>query len=179
VAKEGQKAEASPPAQLSSTPPGISGTNEAANRKLDGSKPPQDQKTAGTKQGLKTAKSQPSAKRQTGSVEPPHQSRSGNEIVSDLEDLTKLQERSSSKAAAPPAPRWHELAPAIRDAIPNLVVSMLIYAQKPEDRWININGVKRREGQEISSGLKLEQITPDGAIFSYRGQRFFKGVVGD
>jgi hypothetical protein len=56
---------------------------------------------------------------------------------------------------------------------------MLVYSQKPEDRWININGSKRREGEEISADLKLEAITPDGAIFSYQGHRFYKGVVED
>jgi hypothetical protein len=112
------------------------------------------------------------------SVEQPLQPWAGGGIISDLQDFTKL-EASSRKPAAPPVPKWHELAPEVRDAIPNLVVSMLIYSHKTEERWININGSKRREGQEISSGLKLEQITPDGAIFNYRGQHFFKSVVGD
>jgi hypothetical protein len=56
---------------------------------------------------------------------------------------------------------------------------MLIYSKKPDQRWININGSKRREGDEISAGLKLEEITPDGAIFSYLGTRFYKGVIGN
>ena len=182
-AKPGQKTDANradqAPSQLSSASPGASGTTEAAVKKPDSSKLPQDSKAAGTKQGPKTSKSQAEAlKKKVGPVEQPTQPRTGDGIVSDLKDFAKL-EASTSKPAGPAVPKWHELAPEIRDAIPNLIVSMLIFSQSPEDRWININGSKRREGQEISPGLKLEYITPDGAVFSYRGQRFFKGIIGD
>jgi general secretion pathway protein B len=86
---------------------------------------------------------------------------------------------AASAQGARPAPRLQELPPNVRDSIPNLHVSMLIYSGKAENRWININGSKQREGQEVAPGLKLEQITPSGAVFSYRGQRFYKGVIGD
>ena len=126
----------------------------------------------------KTSKPQAASKKAAQPAEQHPQPRTGNGIVSDFEDFAKL-EASTGRPTAPPAPKWHELAPEVRDAIPNLVVSMLVYAKNPADRWININGSRKTEGQEISSGLKLEQITPDGAILSYRGQRFFKRVVGD
>jgi hypothetical protein len=32
------------------------------------------------------------------------------------------------------------------------------------------------EGEYVASGLRLEQITPDGMIFSYKGYRFSRGV---
>ena len=135
-------------------------------------------------QGLKTTKAEtivknPTAKAETivknlsARFERFLQSRAGSGIVADLQGLPK--------PAALPEPKWRKLAPQVKDAIPNMSVSMLVYSRKPEERWININikGAKRREGQEISSGLKVEEITPDGAIFSYMGQRFYKGVVGD
>ena len=37
--------------------------------------------------------------------------------------------------------------------------------------------IKVREGQEVSSGLKVEQITPNGAILKFQGHRFRKGVL--
>jgi hypothetical protein len=166
------------PLQLSSVSPGQSGAAGAAAPKLDSSKPPQESKPAGTKQSPKGSKSPAALKKQAGSAEQSPQARTGSGIVSDLEDFTKL-EASSSKPSTPAVPKWHELTSETRDAIPNLIVSMLIYSQNPENRWININGSKKREGQEISAGLRLEQITPDGAVFNYRGQRFFKGIVGD
>jgi hypothetical protein len=33
-----------------------------------------------------------------------------------------------------------------------------------------------REGEHVVPGLKLEQITPDGMIFGYKGYSFRRGV---
>jgi hypothetical protein len=35
-----------------------------------------------------------------------------------------------------------------------------------------------REGGYLTPGLMLEQITPDGMIFSYKGYRFRHGLQG-
>ncbi len=142
------------------------------------SKLPQNPKAAGTKKGLKTANLEAAGKNQAVRVERPLRPAAASGIMSDIQPLKELGE-SSGKPAARQEPKWHELAPQIRDALPNLSVSMLIYSKRPEDRWININGSKKREGEEISAGIKLEEITPDGAIFSYQGHRFYKAVVGD
>ena len=151
--------------------PGTSKTTSAALKKPVSPKLPQSPGDAGTKKGLKTAKAETTVKNPPARFEQSLQPGAGDGIVADLKSLPK--------PAARPEPKWHELAPQVKDAIPNMSVSMLVYSRKPEERWININGAKRREGQEISSGLKVEEITPDGAIFSYMGQRFYKGVVGD
>ena len=152
--------------------------DKVAVKKPDGSNLPQNPKAAETKKGPKTADLEAAGKNQAVRVEQPLRPASDSGIMSDIQPLTELGE-SSGKPAALQAPKWHELAPQIRDALPNLSVSMLVYSKKPEDRWININGSKKRQGEEISAGLKLEEITPDGAIFSYQGHRFYKGVVGD
>jgi hypothetical protein len=33
-----------------------------------------------------------------------------------------------------------------------------------------------KEGESLAPGLKLEKITPDGVIFSYKGYRFQHGI---
>jgi general secretion pathway protein B len=152
--------------------------DKVAVKKPDGSKLPQNPKAAETKKGLKTADLEATGKNQAVRVEQPLRPAAGSGIMSDIQPLAELGE-SSGKPAALKVPRLHELAPQIRDALPNLSVSMLVYSKKPEDRWININGSKKRQGETISEGLKLEEITPDGAIFSYQGHRFYKSVVGD
>jgi hypothetical protein len=166
------------PAQPPPTTPGVSRKDEVAVKKPYGSKMPQNPKAAGTKKGLKTANLEAAGKNQAGRVERPLQPAVGSGIISDIQPLTDLGE-FSGKPAARQEQKWHELAPQIRNALPNLSVSMLVYSKKPEDRWINIDGSKKREGEEVSAGIKLEEITPDGAIFSYQGHRFYKGVVGD
>ncbi len=166
------------PAPLPPTAPGVSRGVEVAVKKPDSPKLHQNPKAAGTKKDLKTANLETTRKNPALHPEQPLQPAAASEIVSDMQTLSELG-ASSGKPAANRVQKWRELAPQIRDAIPNLSVSMLIYSKKPEDRWININGSKKREGETISAGLKLEEITPDGAIFSYQGRRFYKSVVGD
>jgi general secretion pathway protein B len=89
-------------------------------------------------------------------------------------------DRKASPSARAPAeqslPELRELPLAIRKDLPNLSFSMVVHAPRPAERMININGRTMREGQEISPGLKLEEITPNGAIFNFQGHRFRKGV---
>jgi general secretion pathway protein B len=80
----------------------------------------------------------------------------------------------------PPAePRtlsYAELPPAIQRELPKMAVSMHMYSGKPANRMASVNDKTIREGDELSPGLKLLEITPDGMIFSYRGYRFRKGL---
>jgi general secretion pathway protein B len=147
-------------------------------RKPDTAKSRQTPKAAGIKKGLKTANSQTAEKNPASPVEQPSRTAAAVEALSDMQALTGGG-TSAGKSAASQVQKWYELSQQIRDAIPDISVSMLIYSTKPGERWININGSKRREGDEISAGLKLDEITPDGAILNYRGRRFYKGVIGD
>jgi hypothetical protein len=164
-------ADPAPPVRPPASPPGASKTTAAVAKNPSGPKMQQTAKAAGTKQGLKTAKSETVVRNPPVPVEQSFPPEASSGIISDLKGLAKPAERKE--------PKWHELAPQVRDALPGMSVSMLVYSKKREERWININGTKRKEGQEISAGLKVEEITPDGAVFSYQGQRFYKGVVGD
>lgn len=57
-------------------------------------------------------------------------------------------------------------------AIPDINVSVHVFAEQPASRWVLVNGRRAHEGQEIAAGLKLERITPDGMVLQFRGQRF-------
>jgi general secretion pathway protein B len=83
----------------------------------------------------------------------------------------------SPAAADQGLPEARELPLAIQRELPSMSVSMVIYSDKPGDRMININGRMIREGQEVSPGLKVEHITPNGAILKFQGHRFRKGVL--
>lgn len=147
-------------------------------KKPDTAKSQQTPKAPGIKKDLKTANSQAAEKNPASPVEQSSRTGGAAGVLSDMQALTEGV-TSPGKPAAPQVQKWHELSPQVRDAIPDISLSMLIYSTKPGERWININGAKRREGDEISAGLKLDEITPDGAILNYRGRRFYKGVIGD
>jgi general secretion pathway protein B len=70
----------------------------------------------------------------------------------------------------------YDLPPAIQRELPDIAVQLHAYSDTPSERLVSINSIRLREGGYLMAGLKLEQITPDGMIFSYKGYRFKRGV---
>lgn len=69
-----------------------------------------------------------------------------------------------------------ELPLALQQELPPMMVSVHAYSGNPRDRLVGINNRMLREGDEVVTGLKLEQITSDGMIFGYKGYSFRRGV---
>jgi general secretion pathway protein B len=83
-------------------------------------------------------------------------------------------ERGQSKLAphiAEPISYW-ELPQGVRDNIPEIKITVLVYAEKPDDRFLLTNGQRMAEKDEMQSGVVLDEIRRDGAIFLYRKYRF-------
>ena len=79
----------------------------------------------------------------------------------------RADEMSGKKPLASPA-----MPASIRKTLPVMSVAVHAYSSAPGDRLVSINGRMLREGDILAPDLKLEQITPDGMIFTYRGYRF-------
>lgn len=71
---------------------------------------------------------------------------------------------------------FDELPAQIQREIPEIAIQFHAYSSKPGERLAYINSKKLREGDSVMPGLILEQITPDGMIFSYKGYRFKHGI---
>jgi general secretion pathway protein B len=70
----------------------------------------------------------------------------------------------------------NELPAAIKNALPPLKVSAHAYDSDPKNRMTRINDQILKEGQEMSEGLKVDQIFPGGLILLYKGYRFRIGI---
>ncbi|MGC2047096.1 MAG: general secretion pathway protein GspB [Gallionella sp.] len=70
----------------------------------------------------------------------------------------------------------NELPLQIQREIPVMTVQLHAYSSNPSERLVSINSIRLREGGSLMLGLRLEQITPDGMIFSYKGYRFQRGI---
>jgi general secretion pathway protein B len=66
----------------------------------------------------------------------------------------------------------NELPQSVLSSLPDLSLSLHLYNADPSSRLINVKGKTLREGQELSAGLRLEEIRPDGAVFSFHNYRF-------
>lgn len=69
-----------------------------------------------------------------------------------------------------------ELPLTIQQEIPVMTVQLHSYSSKAMNRIVSINSRMLHEGESLMPGLRLEQVTPDGVIFSYKGYRFQHGI---
>ncbi|HEX7043257.1 MAG TPA: general secretion pathway protein GspB [Burkholderiales bacterium] len=106
-----------------------------------------------------------------------------------------VDRKASSNAAPAPAPASAAAAPAeapaafapaaledvkflramppeFQRALPELAVTIHIYAPNPADRILYINNHPYRPGERVGDGIVVEEIVQDGAVLSFRGQRF-------
>lgn len=83
--------------------------------------------------------------------------------------------REPARRAEPdePGPRsYWQLPQSWRNEMPEFKITVLVFAESAEDRFLLMNGERLREGDEVEGGIVLEEIRRDGAVFSYRQTRF-------
>ena len=69
-----------------------------------------------------------------------------------------------------------ELPLSIRQELPSMQISLHLYSTRPRNSFVSVNGRMLQEGEDLAPGIRLEQITPDGMVFSYKGYRIRRGV---
>lgn len=83
-----------------------------------------------------------------------------------------------SRADVPPGgrparvPSLDELPGTVREAMPKLKVSLHSFAPEPSSRLIRINDSTLVEGKSLPAGIRVEEITQDGAVMSHQGYLF-------
>lgn len=69
-----------------------------------------------------------------------------------------------------------DLPSSLQQEVPQPAILIHSYSATPASRFVFIGDRKWREGESPAPGLRLEQITADGAIFNYKGYRFRRGI---
>ena len=78
-----------------------------------------------------------------------------------------------SKSTSSGVPLYQDAALAPGTHLPELRLDLHVFAAKPQERFVMINMHKLHEGDNLPEGVHVESITPDGAVLSKDGQRFF------
>jgi len=79
----------------------------------------------------------------------------------------------AEEAYEPEIISYWQVPEAMREGLPDLRISVLVFAEQPENRFVLLNGERLREGEEMPNGLLLEEVRRDRAIFIYRDYRFY------
>jgi general secretion pathway protein B len=67
---------------------------------------------------------------------------------------------------------YQDAAAAPGAGLPELRLDLHVFAARPQERFVMINMRKLHEGDSLSGGVRVESITPDGAVLSHNGARF-------
>ena len=124
-------------------------------------------------------------------AEPPHKSQTSNTLPKVPEQIADEAATPTMEKTIPPSPESNstnessdetvqeqkivvmsELPLAIQQEIPKMSISGHAYSTVPKERIVGINDRLLQEGEYLSPGLKLEQITADGLVFSYKKYLF-------
>jgi general secretion pathway protein B len=95
----------------------------------------------------------------------------GAEDFDELEPAAREPVRRAELDEAGPRSYW-QLPQSWRSEMPEFKITVLVFAESAEDRFLLMNGERLREGDEVEGGVVLEEIRRDGAVFSYRQTRF-------
>lgn len=82
-------------------------------------------------------------------------------------------------AAAPALPLPTDNTPLLQQmpqdfqrSLPSLALTIHVYSHDESQRILFINNREYRKGSQIEGGIRVEDVVPDGAVLSYRGERF-------
>jgi len=87
----------------------------------------------------------------------------------------KTASRAAKAKAEPPgtAPiSFWALPQDVRDSLPDLHITVLVYAEEPAERFVLIGGKRLVEKEQVEQGVTLEEIRREGAVFRYRTYLF-------
>jgi general secretion pathway protein B len=118
---------------------------------------------------------------QSTETAPPVSDAAGSEDQLNPDDYEPAVNPNGAAAATPQVnttrgtevlPTYAELASSPGSGLPALRLDMHVYSANPQGRFIFLNMQRLHEGGALQDGVRVEQITPEGAILSYRNLKF-------
>lgn len=116
------------------------------------------------------AKREAAAKAAAANAEPKEPAKAKPVAKQDEGGKKPIQEYQSPEPE--PIGYW-ELPDSVRNGVPEIKFSVLVYADNPNNRFVLVNGTRLVEGDALKPGVVVEEIRRNGVIFSYRMYRFF------
>jgi general secretion pathway protein B len=80
-------------------------------------------------------------------------------------------DRAGAEVVSPSAPSLPAKTPTLREAIAKMTLDVFVYTAAKADRMVVINGRRYVQGQYVDGLYLLEDISPEGVILSYQGER--------
>lgn len=104
------------------------------------------------------------------------------ELIDEIQAFKEQVRRGTGKApgaaksagiAKPKDPTTLRLTAGQQAELPPFMMTAHVYSADKSQRFVLINGLKYGDGDQTREDLKVEQILPNGAVLSYRGNPFY------
>lgn len=106
-------------------------------------------------------------------VEKPAIAPKTNVAMSEAPAATAIQpDTSESTAVTTGIPFLNDLPFEFRQTVPKFTINVFVYSQIPEERFIMVDMVKYKTGQQIKDAMLLKEILPDSLVVDYRNRTF-------
>ncbi len=69
-------------------------------------------------------------------------------------------------------PLLNDLPAEFRQKVPKFKINVFVYSQAAEERFVMVDMVKYKPGQQIKDAMLLKEILPDGFVVEYQNQVF-------
>ena len=95
----------------------------------------------------------------------------------DFRPAVPPQPRAATEARGTTATRGADAglpsaAELVATGLPELRLALHAYDDDPANRYVLMNSQRLREGDTAAEGVRLERITPEGVVLSWRGRQF-------
>jgi general secretion pathway protein B len=81
--------------------------------------------------------------------------------------------RPAVKAAPPALPVWPQIPTQLFEQLNgSLRLDVHVFSDQPQKSFVLINMKKYKQGEKLQEGPQLDEITSEGVILSFHGQRF-------
>ena len=81
-------------------------------------------------------------------------------------------DRSETTPALRDIPFLSDLPFDFRQTVPKFTINVFVYSQSPEERFVMIDMVKYKTGQQIKDLMELQEIRPDSLVVVYQNRQF-------
>jgi len=98
--------------------------------------------------------------------------RAGTSLAPAIKAKLNKDQPQEWRPAAPEPITYYELPVAVRQELEDFRVTIRIYNDDPKQRFAVINQQRFFEGDEVSDGLRVEEIRRDGVVFEFEQYRF-------
>lgn len=105
-------------------------------------------------------------------TEPPADEPTEEVAADNAEEEPAAGEDDSLQSGVAEYVRAWELPLAVRREMPDLDLSIHVFAPEEEKRFVLINGERRMAGDELGGGARLVEIRREGALIDFRDHRF-------